>query len=74
MADKIHFQPVLVSDASKLSTVEIKDGQYIIVTDTNEVYVDMNNVRKRTSTKAFVQSTAPTNPIEGDIWLVTEEE
>ena len=74
MADKIHFQPVLVSDANKLSTVEIKNGQYIIVTDTNEVYVDMNNVRKRTSTKAFVQSTAPTNPIEGDIWLVTEEE
>lgn len=74
MADKIHFQPVLVSDARKLSTVKIKNGQYIIVTDTNEVYVDMDNVRKRTSTKAFVQSTAPTNPIEGDIWLVTKEE
>ena len=74
MADKIHFQPVLVSGSKKLSTVKIKNGQYIIVTDTNEVYVDMDNVRKRTSTKAFVQSTAPDNPIEGDIWLVTKEE
>lgn len=76
MADiSVHFQPVLVATASKLNTVAIKDGQYIIVTDVNELYVDMDGVRKRVSNKAFVQKEkdAPINPVKGDIWVVTTE-
>lgn len=74
MADtSVHFQPVLVATASKLDTVAIKNGQYIVVTDVNELYVDMDGVRKRVNNKAFVQKDTPINPVKGDIWVVTTE-
>lgn len=36
------FKPYRVT-SSQLNSLPIVDGQYIVVTDTNQVYVDLNN-------------------------------
>ena len=60
------FKPVMVNNKIDLNKVEKKPGQYIVVNDVGEVYIDKelkngNIVRERSSQNIFI------NPLEGDI-------
>ena len=69
------FKPVLVETKSKLDTVDIIDGQYIIVVDTKEIYVDKGIQRLPMSRSGFfIQAEQPIDAAEGDIWFQLEEE
>ena len=67
------FKPVLVDVKEKLKNLDIIDGQYIIVLETNELFVDRKGTREKVSQNIYMQPDSPTNAAEGDIWLVTEE-
>ena len=70
------FKPVLVERKEKLTeeNVPIIDGQYIIVVDTKELFVDKGNQRLPVSRSGiFIQAEQPTDAVEGDIWFETEE-
>ena len=72
------FKPVLVENKTSLDSVTKVNGQYIIVVDTKEIYVDRlaaDGTVERIGVNrgnVFLQSNAPENPVEGDIWLQTE--
>jgi hypothetical protein len=74
------FKPVLVEHKTSLDSVTKVNGQYIIVVDTKEIYVDrlaVDGTVERVGVNrgnVFLQSNAPLNPVEGDIWLQTEAE
>ena len=69
------FKPVLVETKDKLDTVDIVDGQYIIVVDTREIFVDRGVERLPVSRSGiFIQKNAPENAAEGDIWFELEED
>ena len=69
------FKPVLVETKSKLDTVAITDGQYIIVVDTKEIFVDKGTERIPVNRSGiFIQANEPTNAVEGDVWFQLEEE
>lgn len=74
------FKPVLVEHKTSLDSVTKVNGQYIIVVDTKEIYVDKlaaDGTVERVGVNrgnVFLQSNAPENPVEGDIWLQTEAE
>lgn len=73
------FKPVLVNNKDKFDedTIPKIDGQYIIIADSKEIYIDEkigeNIERKRVNKNIYIQSGEPVNPIVGDIWIVTEE-
>ena len=48
MPSQLKFSPVITTK-NKLNTISIVNGQYIVVTDTNELYLDKNGTRKRIS-------------------------
>ena len=74
------FKPVLVEHKTSLDSVTKVNGQYIIVVDTKEIYVDRlaaDGTIERVGVNrgnVFLQSNVPENPAEGDIWLQTEAE
>ena len=68
------FKPVMVKDKAALENVAVVVGQYIVVTDDSELYLDTNNGRIKTSQNIYIQSenNAPTSAKKGDIWFVVE--
>ena len=78
MANKTPFQPVITT-AAKLSEINIINGQYIITTDSGELYLDMDNKRQRMTSKVFMVDTqheplGTTGYTEGDVVIVYENE
>ena len=69
----IFFKPVMVNNKKDLDTVSIVDGQYIVVIDANELYLDKNGIREKVSQNVYIQTEEPTNPKNGDIWFQIEE-
>lgn len=67
------FKPVMVNNKKDLDIVSIIDGQYIVVIDANELYLDKGEVREKVSQNIYIQVDAPTAPKNGDIWFQTEE-
>ena len=73
------FKPVLVEHKTSLDSVTKVNGQYIIVVDTKEIYVDRlaaDGTVERVGVNrgnVFLQSNEPESKAEGDIWLQTEE-
>ena len=73
------FKPVLVENKTSLDGVTKVNGQYIIVVDTKEIYVDRlaaDGTVERVGVNrgnVFLQPNEPENPVEGDIWLEIEE-
>lgn len=51
MADNITIPKIKFTNAAKLSTIPIVDGQFIIVKDTETVYVDMETTRVQINDK-----------------------
>jgi len=72
------FKPVMVAQKTNLDTIIKKAGQYVVVLDAGEVYIDKLEggtvVRKKASQNVYIQDTEPTTPSNGDIWFVTAEE
>ena len=78
MANKTPFQPVITT-TEKLSEISIVNGQYIITTDSGELYLDMDNKRQRMTSKVFMVDTqhepfGTTGYTEGDVVVVYENE
>ena len=51
-------------------------GQYIVVINANELYLDKGSTleeRVKVSQNVYIQATEPTNMKKDDIWFVTEE-
>ena len=67
------FKPIMVENKDNLQNVNIVDGQYIVVMDKNELYLDKAGKREKVSQNVYIQADEPTNMKTGDIWLVTEE-
>lgn len=70
------FKPIMVQKKENLSTVEKRGGQYIVVIDENELYLDKSETeRVKVSQNIYIQSESnePTNMKNGDVWFVTEE-
>ena len=67
------FKPIMVADKNDLNTVPIKDGQFLVVFNSNELYVDKNGQREKTSQNIYIQADAPVNAKPNDVWFVTEE-
>lgn len=72
------FKPILVDTKETLSKVPLVEGQYIVVTNDNETYVDkyIKNsegktvlFREKTSQNIYVSKEKPTNFSTGDIWF-----
>lgn len=70
MSNNIKFTPVCVT-SNHLNSVPIINGQYIVVTDTHELYLDINNSRKKVSQGVYTQR--PNAPVAGDIYIEIEE-
>lgn len=71
------FKPVMVANKSNLDSVPAVPGQYIIVRDVGEIYLDHSASkadREKVSQNTFIQKEEPINPKNGDIWFETEEE
>jgi hypothetical protein len=71
------FKPVMVQSKATLNTVEPKAGQYIVVIDENELYLDKSDKKEgrvKVSQNIYIQpeSNVPTNAKTGDVWFVTE--
>lgn len=70
----VQFQPIMVTNKTDLDSVTIVDGQYIVVIDTNEIYIDKDGARTKVSgANVTIGMDAPGNPTEGDIWIVTSD-
>lgn len=69
------FKPIMVNNKNDLDTVPRVAGQYIVVINANELYLDKNDAeRVKVSQNVYTQAETPTNAKAGDIWFVTEEE
>ena len=73
------FKPVMVQNKANLDTVEKAAGQYLVVIDANELYIDKTNaagvvVREKVSQNTFfsTENETPVNAKEGDMWFVIE--
>lgn len=69
------FKPVVVDRKIDLTAdnVPIINGQYIVVIDSNELYLDKDNIRTKVSQNIFIQADKPLTPKNGDIWFQIEE-
>ena len=66
------FKPIMVANKTGLADVAVVVGQYIVVIDSNELYLDTKNGRVKVSQNVYVSKSAPAQPKKGDVWLVTE--
>ena len=69
------FKPIMVQKKENLSSVTKKGGQYIVVIDENELYLDKSETeRVKVSQNIYIQpeGNVPTNAKNGDVWFVTE--
>lgn len=79
MAENNVFKPIMVQKEANLSNVDLIAGQYIVVLDTQRIYLDKlvsdNKVErvKASNENLYVQADAPTLPKEGDIWVEISE-
>lgn len=67
------FKPVMVEKKADLNTVPVVNGQYVVVIDANELYLDKDGAREKISQNIYIQAAAPTAPKNGDIWFQIEE-
>lgn len=69
------FQPIIVEQKNDLVSLSQKNGQFIVVIDTQEIFLDKNNERIQIgkSQDTYVSSVEPNSPSEGQLWFVTEE-
>ena len=67
------FKPVMVNEKANLMNVPIVDGQYIVVVDSKEIYLDRGAERVKMSNNTVTQATEPVNPVKGDVWFEIEE-
>lgn len=69
------FKPYKIL-SSQLSSLPIKEGQFIITTDTNKVYIDIDNSTReeygKSGSKTYLSETEPSDMNEGDLWMVVE--
>lgn len=72
------FKPIMVENIKDLEKIAIKAGQFIIVRNQNEIYLDnTDNIREKISQNIYMSSEEPkisTEFNEGDIWVQIEEE
>ena len=67
------FKPIMVNNKLDLDTVPFADGQYIVVIDKGELYLDKEGKREKVSQNVYIQAEAPKNPKPGDIWFAIAE-
>ena len=63
------FKPIMVNNKLDLDTVPFVNGQYIVVIDKGELYLDKEGKREKVSQNVYIQAEAPGNPKPGDIWF-----
>lgn len=71
------FKPIMVNNKDDLTNVKPVAGQYIVVINANELYLDKGSTlaeRVKVSQNVYIQATEPTNVKSGDIWMQIEEE
>ena len=73
------FKPYQIL-STQLDTFPIKQGQFILTTDTKMLYVDISETERilideksHIAPKIYFSSIEPDNIAAGDIWAVTEE-
>ena len=73
----LSFKPVMVENKKDLDSIPKNPGQYIVVTDAGELYLDkikgQEVIREKTSQNIYLQpesAEAPKNAKEGDLWFV----
>ena len=76
----LSFKPIMVKNKKDLDSVPKNPGQYIVVIDAGELYLDKIKegeiVREKTSQNIYLQpesAEAPKNAKEGDLWFVTAD-
>ena len=76
----MQFKPVMVQSKANLGAIGADPGQYIVVIDSGELYLDKEDgngavTRVKVSQNVYIQpeTPAPANAKAGDIWFVTEE-
>ncbi len=70
------FKPYKVL-STQLSSLPIVEGQLVIVTDTQKIYLDSNAGRiliSSADTNVVISDTEPTEQNAGDLWLILTEE
>lgn len=70
------FKPYKVL-STQLSSLPIVEGQLVIVTDTQEIYLDSNAGRiliSSADTNVVISDTEPTGQNAGDLWLILTED
>ena len=70
------FKPYKVL-STQLSSLPIVEGQLVIVTDTQEIYLDSNAGRiliSSADTNVVVSATEPVGQNAGDLWLILTED
>ena len=67
------FKPIRTIK-NKLDSIPIVGGQYILCTDTLEIFVDINGSTRVPYTKqVFIEQNSPENAAAGDIWFVISD-
>lgn len=70
------FKPYKVL-STQLSSLPVVEGQMIIVTDTQEIYVDSKAGRiliSSADTSVAISATEPVGQNTGDLWLILTED
>ena len=70
------FKPYKVL-STQLSSLPIVEGQLVIVTDTQEIYLDSKAGRiliSSADTNVVISDTEPTGQNAGDLWLILTED
>ena len=70
------FKPYKVL-STQLSSLPIVEGQLVIVTDTQKIYLDSNAGRiliSSADTNVVISATEPVGQNAGDLWLILTED
>ena len=69
------FQPIIVEKKKDLVSLSVVNGQFIVVIDTQEIFLDKGNKRIQIgkSQDIYVSSDEPSSPSEGQLWFKTEK-
>ena len=68
------FQPIIVEQKKDLVSLSVVNGQFIVVIDTQEIFLDKGNERIQIgkSQSIHVGPEEPSLPSEGQLWFETE--